>query len=81
MGIFLMNSKVIKIVVVLITILFILVLSNAIRMNSQDEKLLDLQLKISQNFSLSKDLNLELNKIYQSSYINYDNLNYTKKSF
>jgi len=76
-----MNSKVIKIVVVIIAILFVLVLSNAIRMNAQDEKLLDLQLKISQNFSLSKDLNLELNKIYQSSYINYDSLNYAKKEF
>ena len=74
-----MNSKVIKNLVFVLSLIFILSLLSGVFLNQKDDKLLDIQVDIGQNFLLSKDNTLELSKAYHSSYVNYDNLHNSNK--
>jgi len=69
-----MNSKGIKIVVFVVSIIFIFVLFAGVFLNKHDDKLLDTQVDVAHNLSLSKDLTLKLNNSFRSVYVNYDNL-------
>jgi len=69
-----MSSKQIKILVLVLSTIFLLSLINSFLNNKQDEKLLNTQIEISQNYLIKKDATLELNNAYRSSFINYDKL-------
>ena len=68
-----MNTKRIKIIVFTISIVFIFVLFSGVLLNKYDDKILDTQVDIAHNLSLSKDLTLKLNNSFRSIYVNYDN--------
>jgi len=74
-----MNSKFIKNLVFILSLIFILSLLSGMLINQKDEKLLDIQVDVEQNFSLSKDTTLQLSNAYRSSYVNYDKLHNSNK--
>ena len=70
-----MNNNFIKGGMVFITTVFILILANTIYMNKDDKNLLSYQIEVEKINLHHKDLNLKLNNVYRSNYVNYDNLN------
>ena len=74
-----MNSKVIKNVVFVLSLIFISSLLSGVFLNQKDDNLLDIQVDVGQNFLLSKDNTLQLSNAYRSSYVNYDNLHNSNK--
>jgi len=76
-----MNTKAIKFIVLTVSIAFILLLFSAIILNKHADKLLSMQVEVSQNLSLSKDVSLKLHNSFRSIYVNYDQLLATNKIF
>ena len=74
-----MNIGIIKNIVYIVTILFILILSNTVYKDDISSKLLIFELKVQENHLLSKDINAELRDLLGANYVNYDNINYKYK--
>jgi len=73
------NNNFIKSGMIFITTVFLLLLVNAIYMNEDDKDLLYYQIEVEKINLLHKDLNLKLNDVYRSNYVNYDSLNKSVK--
>ena len=69
-----MTTKNIKLLVLILSTLFISTLLSSVFMNKYDEKLLDIQVAVGDTFALNKTNTLNLNNSYRSLYVNYDKL-------
>ena len=74
-----MNNKQIKIIVFILSAIFVVILSRGMIMNKYDESLMGFQVEVEQSLSLKKDTTLNLNNSYHSLYINYDKLTDSNK--
>jgi len=68
------TTKNIKLLVLILSTLFISTLLSSVFMNKYDEKLLDIQVAVGDTFALNKTNTLNLNNSYRSLYVNYDKL-------